>query len=155
MKTCTKCNEAKSLDEFHNKKEGKFGKQPTCKECSSASQKKFRLGKEEKAKDTSKRYTVENPEKIKNSRLVRNFGITYSQYMDFFVNQKGVCAICEKPETALDYRTKKPRCLAVDHCHKTGTVRGLLCGKCNRANGMLKDCVENLQNATKYLNKQK
>lgn len=62
--------------------------------------------------------------------------------------QHGVCAICGKPET-------KPNAkyLAVDHDHKTGEVRGLLCNNCNRALGLLQDNTEVLQNAINYLKK--
>lgn len=59
-----------------------------------------------------------------------NFGITYETYLKMFKRQKGLCAICKKPER--ETVNGKIKRLAVDHDHKTGKVRGLLCGKCNR-----------------------
>lgn len=60
--------------------------------------------------------------------------------------QNNVCAICFKSE--LTVRNKN---LAVDHCHKTGIIRGLLCSNCNRAIGLLKDNVVIIKSALKYL----
>lgn len=65
------------------------------------------------------------------------FGITPSDYQDFLQKQKGVCAICERPEKSKVRGVT--RSLAVDHCHETEeahgmkfAVRGLLCGECNK-----------------------
>lgn len=80
----------------------------------------------------------------RNSYLKRKFGISLSEYEDMLVKQSGVCAICGKPE-------QTDRSLAVDHCHETGFVRGLLCVKCNTGMGNLGDNVEILQKAIDYL----
>ena len=56
---------------------------------------------------------------------------------------KGKCLICRK-----EYKS-----LSVDHDHKTGKVRGLLCGNCNRALGLLYDNIKVSVNVTKYLKK--
>ena len=66
-------------------------------------------------------------------------------------DQNGVCAICGKDEPNEHGRTGKKFRLAVDHCHDTGVVRGLLCQKCNRASGLLKDDLTLLQKAMEYL----
>jgi hypothetical protein len=57
-----------------------------------------------------------------------------------FLLQRGACAICLE-------KTK----LVVDHCHKTGVFRGLLCGRCNRGIGLLRDNTQDLKRAIKYL----
>jgi len=63
--------------------------------------------------------------------------------------QDGRCAICRKPETQLNKgRVKR---LAIDHCHETNKVRGLLCGRCNNAIGRFKDSWLLLENAMEYL----
>lgn len=49
-----------------------------------------------------------------------------------FEDQNGLCKLCRKPETTRVHKNKEQR-LAVDHCHKTKNVRGLLCFKCNTA----------------------
>ena len=62
-----------------------------------------------------------------------------------FVDQQGCCAICTRP-----FVGQRP---AVDHCHTTNKVRGLLCQKCNTAIGLLEDNITSLENAIKYLEK--
>ena len=59
--------------------------------------------------------------------------------------QDGKCAICSNPQ--------ENRRLAVDHCHKTGKVRGLLCQGCNTGIGGLKDDTERIKKAIDYLKK--
>jgi hypothetical protein len=61
------------------------------------------------------------------------------------------CAICDKPETIIDKRSNKIRELALDHDHKLGHIRGVLCSKCNRGIGMFDENIEFLQSAITYL----
>jgi len=65
------------------------------------------------------------------------------------LKQNGKCAICKKPETRKT--GNKIRELSIDHCHKTGKVRGLLCDSCNNGLGRFKDSVKLLESALKYL----
>lgn len=85
---------------------------------------------EQKAK--KRLFRQENPERFKETlrrgRLRRNFGITLEQYDEMALRQRDRCAIC---------KTKRSwRALAVDHCHKTGKVRALLCSVCNNQLGI-------------------
>lgn len=66
---------------------------------------------------------------LRNYYLVANYGITSEQYDQMLSLQCGVCKICSKPPSR--YR------LAIDHCHKTGKIRGLLCAHCNGVLGTL------------------
>ena len=75
--------------------------------------------------------------------LKRDYGLTKEGYLEMLKSQNGVCAICCNPE-------KKKR-LAVDHCHNTGKIRGLLCARCNTSIGRFNDDVELLQKAIDYL----
>lgn len=84
-----------------------------------------------------------------NERLMRKFGITIEQYEKMSVEQKHVCAICEKPETAVFMGSVKN--MAVDHCHETGEVRSLLCTRCNTLIGMARDNPDILYSAIDYL----
>jgi hypothetical protein len=78
--------------------------------------------------------------------LRRSYGISEDEYNEIFSTQGGVCAICFcGPE-----KTPRRR-LAVDHCHSTGTVRGLLCVKCNAMIGLAKDKENLLASAIAYL----
>jgi hypothetical protein len=108
---------------------------------------------EQKAKFNSymKDWWKRHPEYCKNEDLVKRFGITYDNYMEIYKQQEGVCALCGFPETALDHRTKRPRMLAVDHCHISGNIRGLLCTKCNTGLGNFLDSPDLLEKAIKYI----
>ena len=68
-----------------------------------------------------KRYYKNKQESIR----LRKYGITQEDFNTLFIKQKGCCAICGKHETDNKQR------LAIDHCHNTGKIRGLLCIKCN------------------------
>lgn len=83
--------------------------------------------------------------------LKRYFGITKEQYFEMHDQQGCVCAICKQPECSVDRQSKKVRRLAVDHCHTTGKIRGLLCSKCNTSLGGFKDSIELLNKAINYL----
>ena len=79
------------------------------------------------------------------------FNLTPEQYHSMHDAQGGLCAICQKPETAV-WRGKVRR-LAVDHDHVTSKVRQLLCGKCNAVLGMSDDNILILEAAIAYLKK--
>lgn len=81
----------------------------------------------------------------KDRYLFHMYGITLTQYNILFNKQEGKCAICKKHQ--LEFELK----LAVDHCHKTGKVRGLLCTACNQAIGKFEEKIENFNSAIKYL----
>ncbi len=70
--------------------------------------------------------------------------------MAMWISQDGVCAICRRPETFIT-TGQGPCRLSVDHDHKTGKVRGLLCRDCNVGLGNFGDSGERLRNAAAYL----
>jgi hypothetical protein len=74
--------------------------------------------------------------------LKERYKITLEQYNEILNNQKSLCAICGCSQSAK---------LHVDHCHSIGKVRGLLCGSCNRALGLMKDNIDFLNKAIIYL----
>lgn len=65
--------------------------------------------------------------------------------------QRGLCAICREPETAVHAVTGAPKDLAADHDHATGRVRGLLCQRCNTGIGLFRDRPDLLRSAIDYL----
>ena len=83
----------------------------------------------------------------KDMHLQSKFNITLAEYNELFEQQNGVCAICGN--------LPDKRMLAVDHCHKTGKIRGLLCFQCNTGLGQFKDSPLNLASAIKYLEQNK
>lgn len=76
------------------------------------------------------------------------FGLTVEQYDELLQKQNGVCAICKRPETIILNWKLKP--LAVDHCHETNRIRGLLCAQCNVGIGNLKHNPDWLRAAALY-----
>lgn len=116
---------------------------------------------QEKASETMKARTgSENPrwkgghsqtkDGKRNYHLQKNYGISLEEYDEMWDTQEGICASCGELETA-----KNPigaiRRLSVDHDHKTGKVRGLLCSRCNQALGLLKDSPKRILGLLTYL----
>lgn len=81
-------------------------------------------------------------------RNLRKFGLTKTGYREMVLRQSGKCFTCPRVPTGVrgDY-------LNIDHCHRTGKVRGLLCTKCNFALGHFKDDLSILRRAISYLEK--
>lgn len=71
--------------------------------------------------------------------------MTIEQYDDILANQGYRCALCES-----DFPGGRGR-FVVDHCHKSGLVRGLLCNLCNVGLGALRDSPKLMAKAIKYL----
>jgi len=88
-------------------------------------------------------WTAKNKLRVKNTELKRSFGITLADYDRMLEEQNGVCAVCGQQDK--HYR------LAVDHCHTTNKVRGLLCSPCNLGIGKFKDQPDRLEAAAAYL----
>lgn len=99
------------------------------------------------AVERNKKWADENPERIKKydlTKTLKRYGLTIERYNQLLETQKEKCAICLGI-------SKIGRKLNIDHNHKTGEVRGLLCDKCNFALGHFKDNKEYLLRAIDYL----
>ena len=75
----------------------------------------------------------------------KTLGVTQEQYLQMFTNQRGRCGICDKR-----LYSKRYKAFAVDHCHTTGRIRGLLCHQCNTGLGLFKDDPVALQRAIEW-----
>jgi hypothetical protein len=106
----------------------------------------YRTKNREKCAVYAARYRALHVESIAANKragvLRRNFGFTPEQYDALFREQKGMCAICGQPPKMVR--------LGVDHDHRTGIVRSLLCVKCNNALGWL-ESGDWLKKALTYL----
>lgn len=159
-KACTRCAEVKPIDKENYRlvKETRSDVpyvyfKEICRKCESAYTKKFNqsyLTPEKRKELNEKSRNNYDPEKNKDSCLRRNYGITSEDYKRMFALQGGLCAICYKPSTTLG-RHGKIENLAVDHCHATGKVRGLLCSKCNRGLGLFNDDIPRIESAIAYI----
>lgn len=98
-----------------------------------------------------RKHRSENRDVYKRKELMRDFGISMERYEAMLDAQNKLCAICEQPETAV--RQGKTLTLAVDHCHKTGQIRDLLCGACNKGIGYFKDDPAIMEKAIAYLHR--
>lgn len=83
--------------------------------------------------------------------ILNRFKITAIQYNEILKHQNNTCAICKNPETQKKRKSNNPRMLSIDHCHKTGKIRGLLCHQCNVGLCTFKDSIEYLESAINYL----
>jgi hypothetical protein len=143
-KECTRCRVAKPHSEFSPRGDREGVLRSQCRECVSEAARKRRAENPEKKQAANQKYRGSNPDAGRGSHLKRHYGISLEDYDRMLKEQGGVCKICRE-------ECKTGRRLAVDHCHETGKVRGLLCYNCNRGLGHYQDSIELLQNATEYL----
>ena len=86
----------------------------------------------------------------KDYRMYLKFNLKKDEYMRLLHSQDCKCAVCKSKLESSRYTR-----LAVDHDHKTGKVRGLLCTNCNTALGLMKDSPERFRNAIDYIESSK
>lgn len=79
------------------------------------------------------------------------YGINRVVRQEMFDRQDGLCAICDAELEFFKPNVSRKQSAAVDHCHKTGEVRGLLCHNCNNGLGRFKDSIGILNSAIRYL----
>ena len=153
MKKCTKCKQNKSSDQFYEDKSSKNGLRSNCKLCSNNSSIAWYKANIEIEQSKKKSWRQRNPVKVmqqnRRDNLKKNYGVSVKDWDILFEKQNGLCAICSQSETVL--LNGKLKRLAIDHCHLTKKVRGLLCAKCNKGLGLFKDKPELLNQAAKYL----
>lgn len=118
----------------------------------------------EASRAISARYRAAHPDRIEayqrserfkevqwKAYLKRCYGITPEQYYDLRNKQDGRCALCTNPFDPLQPNGKPSKGTHIDHDHRTGKIRGMLCGKCNRGIGMFNEDVGLLRKAIEYL----
>lgn len=107
-----------------------------------ARERKVYANRREKVLVYKKKCHAENPEKNWARQRLYKYGLTPEKYQQMLQTQGFACCLC-----------KNPRKLCVDHCHTKGTVRGLLCRKCNTGLGCFQDSSKLLQDVIDYLTK--
>lgn len=142
-KLCSGCKIEKEETEFHKTKNTISGLRAQCKACSNLRGKQYRLAYIEHELARAKQYKKAHPEYGLKTKL-NLYNITKEEYTALQEKQSNRCAICCKQST---------KSLAIDHDHKTGKVRGLLCFSCNIILGHVKDNIELLEHAIQYIKK--
>lgn len=174
MKQCRLCHENLSTDMFYKNSSSKDGKMSICKTCSLDKSRKY--GQENRQKRKEYRQSVKDHSDIvraarlnqikenddeysaylikeRNRYLRYKYGIDQDVYNTMRQEQDYKCAICgtHEDEVIMGCASSSVTALYVDHCHKTGTVRKLLCMFCNTMLGKAKESTSTLQNAIDYL----
>lgn len=127
---CNKCALNKHRREFPLSNKKGRGVQGICKKCKAEW---MRIDR------------IKRPDAYKEADIRKSYGIDLDTYNKLAKFQGHVCAICGQKERM------RNRNLHVDHNHRTGIVRGLLCGNCNVGIGNLREDVNLLKSAIKYL----
>lgn len=138
---CNKCGKRKRITRFYwQTKGGKRYRRSVCINCH------LEGGRQDyRKRDPHKHNTAQRRAHVK-----RRFGLSPADYSALLEKQGGVCAICHEDEKTISSRGVRHN-LAVDHDHKTGRVRGLLCKNCNSAIGQLQDDPMLMLSAMAYL----
>ncbi len=135
-KNCKQKN-PQPFSNFGNDKSRKDGKDYWCKLCKKNDYKR-------KQNHTNYNNKKENKERSKNNRLLKNYGINLDLYNQKLLQQNHKCKICQKNKITT-------KVLCVDHDHKNGKIRGLLCRKCKLLIGNCSEDIEVLKRAIEYL----
>ncbi len=166
-KICRKCGVEKEIHFFYSTKRFEDGKMRECAECCKLHTRTWRLANPEKNKEITQRSyrkdiinrrmqmkiqrdSVKHTEKFKrqmrSNELHCTYGITLQDYEMISKSQNHLCAICGIPQS------EQRRRMSIDHDHKTGKIRALLCSNCNVGIGNFKESPEILNKAIHYLN---
>jgi len=120
---------------------------PTCRKCGADNWYFYPNGKRQcRTCASARRKERLVPGSQRAVQLKRNYGITLEEYGNMLRAQGGRCAICRSRKAG-----GKGRWMFVDHNHKTGKVRKLLCLRCNAMLGSADDSPERLEKAAAYL----
>ncbi|WP_433568063.1 endonuclease VII domain-containing protein (plasmid) [Nocardia sp. CA-151230] len=131
VKLCQQCGETKHIYEFARAADRRNGRVAHCRSCTAA------------------RWSASDHERRTQAKR-RKLGLSYDAYLAMRVAQDNRCGICGCFETEV-HPGGQIRELAIDHDHSTGRVRALLCGRCNKALGLMLDDPSRLRAAADYL----
>ncbi len=160
FKTCKICCESKPIDDFRFQGKNSPYRHSYCKPCQFTVTKRYRDANLEwwrkhqrEASRERRKNDYESVRAQEHKQKCASYGVTPEWYDEQLAKQGGVCALCLKPELIHSKRDRHPRRLAIDHCHKDGTARGLLCSACNQAVGKIEGSDGWIERAIEYLKK--
>lgn len=162
FKFCSQCLDLKPMSEFQRHDVRKRGQ---CKKCRNAYIHQWNMKNKQKRKQYTDKWNAKNIVRRREIKKVaarrdrksnpgkfyvwwlrgrcRRYGVTVEWFQKQIELQRGLCAICSQPP--------KANRLAIDHCHETGIVRGLLCSPCNTALHKMERDIEWVRAAESYL----
>lgn len=135
-KQCCRCKHLKKSDEFNPNSASPDGLQSYCKVCMPLMRKK---------------HYKKHAKRLNHEGRLRKCKCSAERYEKLLTEQGGLCAVCGEPETRISNMNGKVQSLAIDHCHVTHAVRGLLCWRCNLVLGHVGDDPELLKKLAAYL----
>jgi hypothetical protein len=162
VKKCSQCKGEFGSDKFGPSKLDSTGLRSRCLKCEKNNSKERRdrdPGSQRKAgkkwrethleyvKAANKEWVAKNPEAVRGYILKRRYGIGIVEF-DRMLAEQGGCGICVGSDSGVSGRK-----MSVDHDHKTGKVRGILCRGCNSGIGFLKEDIAVIESAAAYVDR--
>lgn len=154
-RVCTRCGVYKEWVNFNKATKGTKGFRSSCQICDREVSANWKT--ESNYYENNREHILEHKRNThsqirkKNYDLIAKYGITLEEFDSLLLEQRHMCKICKCHILRLTDSDTRYRAAVVDHCHKTGTVRGLLCHTCNRALGLFNDDYELLRRASEYI----
>jgi hypothetical protein len=129
--------------EWHTKKRASLTEEE--KESKKAYMREWKKENKDKVNTSRRASRKRNPDTQRASKYRLSYGITLEEYDAMFASQEGKCYICKVHQSALKNK------LCVDHRHRDGKVRKLLCRKCNSSAGLMQENIQNIRALADYL----
>jgi hypothetical protein len=155
FKRCSRCKKTETEVHFSPSKHHIDGATNWCNLCQreyylknkdriNAKNKEYQEKNKDRISKQRKEFYKKNSDRLKEIKMMRVYGIGMEDFARLLNNQNNACAVC---------KTKNPigNGFCVDHDHKTGVIRGILCPGCNTAIGLMRDDPQILQSAISYL----
>jgi hypothetical protein len=132
-RVCRHCEKRKSMTEFNRVDHGRY-RQRVCKPCVQARVRANKAAQPERTTIMRRGWAIKT-----------RYGITMDRFYEILADQNYECRICGIRLTRATTR--------IDHDHKTGIVRGLLCHECNLGLGFFRDNPAALRSAAAYIDR--
>lgn len=145
-KTCRKCGEQKTLENFYKNNRYRLGVICICKPCHVIRTNTWAKNNRALYNKTQRAWRKARPTLTDSYQFKSRYGLTLDQFDSMLISQHFQCKICK-----LNMSYAKKRRFCIDHDHKTGKIRGLLCDPCNSSIGQMKYNVDRLNSAIEYI----